>query len=92
MPAIGTKETVADSSAATWLLHEAFFAPDRMILTIVGDVKTDYAIKGKGGLQGFKRAGKTFARPLLDSPPSGIVRTGEAKDKADPHGDPSPPP
>jgi len=87
MPAIGTRETVANFKRNDMAAHhEAFFAPDRMILTIVGDVKTDYAIeKVKAVFKDFKNTGKALARPLLDSPPSGIVKTGEVKDKEQTH-------
>ncbi|MBI4949538.1 MAG: insulinase family protein [Deltaproteobacteria bacterium] len=87
MPAIGTRETVADFRRDDMVAHhEAFFVPDRMILTIVGDVKTDYAIeKVKAAFTDFKNTGKALARPLLDPPPSGIVKTGEMKDKEQTH-------
>lgn len=87
MPTIGIKETVAEFKREDMIKrHEAFIVPERMILTIVGDVKTDYAIeKVKSVFKDFKRTGAALPMPALDGPPSGIVKTGDVKEKEQTH-------
>lgn len=84
MPVIGTKETVTGINRDDLVKHhQEFFVPERMILTIVGDVNRDYAIERvKALFKDFKRTGKPLVLPPAEKHQETIRTTGEVKEKA----------
>ncbi|MBI5888562.1 MAG: insulinase family protein [Deltaproteobacteria bacterium] len=84
MPTIGSTETVSSFKREDAIKHyEAFFAPERMVITIVGDVKTPFVIeKARSLFKGFKRSGGLLIKPLIEERPNGISFTGATKQKA----------
>ncbi|MBI5345313.1 MAG: insulinase family protein, partial [Deltaproteobacteria bacterium] len=87
MPVIGTSDTVAGFKREDIIRHhEQFFAPDRLVLTIVGDVQTDYAVtRVKAALKDFTRPSTPLTPPIPEARQTDIRKTGAAKEKAQTH-------
>lgn len=87
MQAIGTKESVGALTRQDLVDHHAaFFAPDRMVLTVVGDMDTEYAIKKVSEAFGaFTRTSPPLAYPPDDTPETSVERTGAVKEKEQTH-------
>ena len=66
--------------------YRSFFVPERMVLTIVGDVNTAYAISSvKEAFKGFKSGSKRLPTPKTEERATEIRRAGAVKDKAQTH-------
>ncbi|MDO8426372.1 MAG: pitrilysin family protein, partial [Deltaproteobacteria bacterium] len=87
MPVIGTLESVSALKRDDLVKHrEEFFIPERMVFTVVGDVKTEYAIEKVNKLLGsFKRAPLPLNLPPEEGHQAGVRNTGEAKEKEQTH-------
>jgi len=83
----GTKESVAALTKADLAAHhKAFFTPERMVLTIVGDVDTERVREKVTALfNGFTRSQSSLPTPPEDKPELTIERTGAVKDKEQTH-------
>ncbi len=83
MPIKGTVETVSGFTREDLAAHhERIFAPERMILSVVGDVNTEEVIESvKESFRDFERSGGE--RPVVQEvgPVEGIVVTGDRKQK-----------
>jgi len=84
MPVKGTLETVAGFKREDIKGHyENVFAPERMVLSVVGDVNTDYVIERvREAFKGFERKGGAVPELKDEAPPSEVKRTGDTKLKA----------
>ncbi|MBI5826566.1 MAG: insulinase family protein, partial [Deltaproteobacteria bacterium] len=84
MPTTGTLETVnAFSRDDVIRRYEEFFAPDRMVLAIAGDVDADQAIERVTALfKGLKRPPSKLPAPPVEKRQTAIRSTGAVKDKA----------
>lgn len=87
MPSSGTAETVAAMKRADLVSHyEKFFVPERMVLTVVGDVNKDYAIeKVKAVFKDFKKAVPPPPAPPVEERQTKIRETGAVKEKEQTH-------
>jgi len=87
MPAIGTKESINSLTREDLLKHhQDFFAPERMVLTIVGDIETGKAYeKAKAMLGGIKKDGAPLTLPPEEAPKTAIEKTGAVKEKEQTH-------
>ncbi|MBI5233199.1 MAG: insulinase family protein, partial [Deltaproteobacteria bacterium] len=87
MPLNGTAESVTGITRDNLVeFYEAHFAPERMIVTIVGDVDSDYAIeKIKKTLGAFKRQSRPLLNPRPEKRPEEIRQVQDSKDKAQTH-------
>ncbi|MBI5643180.1 MAG: insulinase family protein [Deltaproteobacteria bacterium] len=87
MPSVGTVDTVSALTREDLISHyEKFFVPERMVLTIAGDIKTEYAIEKVTALfKDFKRSGVQLPPPPVEERQNEIRRTGEVKDKEQTH-------
>ncbi|MBI5491322.1 MAG: insulinase family protein [Deltaproteobacteria bacterium] len=87
MPVIGTVESVSSFKRDDLVSHwEEFFVPERMVFTVVGDVKTDYAIERVNKLfGGFKRASGPLAAPPQEEHQKEVRMTGDTKEKEQTH-------
>ncbi|MBI5560625.1 MAG: insulinase family protein, partial [Deltaproteobacteria bacterium] len=84
MPINGTEKTVKDfKSADLKNLYERLFAPERMVLSIVGDVNADYTIeKAAAAFKDFKARKKEGLPELTEEkPPAAVIKTGKKKEK-----------
>ncbi len=84
MPVIGTVETVSSFTREDLIKHyNRIFTPKRMVLAIVGDVNTEYAIEKVKELFGdFNREPSPMPKLPVEKRPDGVRRTGEVKEKA----------
>lgn len=84
MPVIGTPEAVSALKREDLLRHHGeFFTPQRMVLTIVGDLNRDYAIERVNSLfKGFKAATSPLPATPVENRQAGIRETGAVKEKA----------
>jgi zinc protease len=87
MQTIGTKESITALKREDLVAHhKTFFAPDRMVLTIVGDIDTEYAAQKVNELfSGFKRESTALPYPPEDRPETTIEKTGAVKEKEQTH-------
>ncbi len=87
MPVLGTIDTVNAIKREDILGHyERFFTPQRMVLTIVGDVDKDYAIKKVRELfKGFNKAGVDISAPPAEPEQKEIRTTSEKAVKEQTH-------
>ncbi|MBI5969768.1 MAG: insulinase family protein [Deltaproteobacteria bacterium] len=87
MPVLGTVETVNSLKREDILRHyERFFAPQRMVLTIAGDVNKDYAIKKVRELfKDFNKAAEDISAPPAEPEHKGIRTTAEKAVKEQTH-------
>lgn len=87
MPILGTIETVNSFKREEMVKHyERFFAPQRMVLTIAGDVDKDYALKKVRELfKDFNRDGQDISAPQPEAEMKGIRATGEKAVKEQTH-------
>lgn len=86
-PTIGIARTVKGLKRRDLLRHyKKFFVPERMVLTVVGDVQTGYVVKRiKEVFKGFDRAAPRLKEPRIEERQSGIRSTGDKKQKAQTH-------
>lgn len=84
MPLLGSVETVNSFTREALIKnYETFFVPDRMVLTIVGDINRDYAIaKVKALFRDFRRTGAPLAAPPKEEHQNSVRATGAVKEKA----------
>ncbi|MBE9529052.1 MAG: insulinase family protein, partial [Proteobacteria bacterium] len=87
MPTIGTKETVEALTRENLAEHYAsFFVPGRMVLTVVGDIDTEYvAAKVEEVFKEFRTEATALATPVTETRRSTSQRVGEMKEKAQTH-------
>lgn len=87
MPAIGTPETVSAFTREDMLRHyKTFFVPDRMIITIVGDVDAAYATeKVRELFKGFNAASAPLPSPVIEPYPIEVRSTGAIRQKEQTH-------
>lgn len=87
MQVAGTVESVNSLTRDDLLNHhQAFFAPERMVLTVVGDVDTDKALKKVTELfGGFKSAAAPLPQPPAEVYEDTIETTGAIKEKEQTH-------
>ncbi|MBI5561534.1 MAG: insulinase family protein [Deltaproteobacteria bacterium] len=87
MPVAGTQETVSAFTRDDVEKHyERFFSPDRMVLTIVGDVDAAYAVdKVKELFKGFNAASQPLAAPAAEAHQTEVRSTGAVKQKEQTH-------
>jgi zinc protease len=87
MQTIGTKESITALKREDLVAHhKTFFAPDRMVLTLVGDIDTEYAAQKVNELfSGFKRESSALPYPPEDRPETMIEKTGAVKEKEQTH-------
>ncbi len=84
MPVMGTEDSVSAFSRDDLVeYYRRIFTPQRMVLSVVGDVSTEYVVERvKEVFRDFKGSGTTLPSPPIDEGPTGIEHTGEVKDKA----------
>jgi zinc protease len=87
MPTIGTKESVEALTRKNLLDHyRDFFVPERMVLTVVGDIDTEYvAAKMEEAFSEFDNKGAPLATPPVETRRSTPQRVVEMKEKAQTH-------
>ncbi|MBI5236382.1 MAG: insulinase family protein [Deltaproteobacteria bacterium] len=89
MPVLGSPETVnAFTLEALKRHHDSVFVPDRMILTIVGDVDAGYVVEKVKAIFDGKWTGRNavaFVPPQPEAPLSGARSTGANLRKAQTH-------
>ncbi len=87
LPVMGTKESVSSLTREDLVRHhKEFFAPGRMVLTIVGDVDTDQAHeKVKALFGGFKNEAPPLPSPSKEPQRTSIEETGAVKEKEQAH-------
>ena len=87
MQTIGTKESISALKRDDLLNHhKSFFVPDRMVLTIVGDIDSEYAREKVSELfAGFNRGSAPLPYPPEDRPETTIEKTGAVKEKEQTH-------
>lgn len=87
MPVLGTVDTLNSLKREDILRHyERFFTPQRMVLTIAGDVNKDYAIKKIRELfKGFNKAGQDISAFPAEPALKGIRTTAEKAVKEQTH-------
>ncbi|MCC6502642.1 MAG: insulinase family protein [Deltaproteobacteria bacterium] len=87
MQTIGTKESISALKRDDLIAHHsAFFTPDRMVLTIVGDIDAERAKKKVSELfANFRRTSAALPVPPKDKPEIAIEKTGASKDKEQTH-------
>ena len=87
MQTIGTKESISALKRDDLINHhKSFFVPDRMVLTIVGDIDAEHAARKVSGLFAeFKRGSAALPYPPEDRPETTIEKTGAVKDKEQTH-------
>ncbi|MBI1911679.1 MAG: insulinase family protein [Deltaproteobacteria bacterium] len=87
MPVIGTEETISALTRQDLIdHHEKFFAPQRMVLTVVGDINTPYAIeKVKAAFKDFTKTGAELTQPPVEEHQTDIRITGDIKEKEQTH-------
>ena len=87
MQTIGTKESIGALKRGDLIAHHnAFFTPERMVLTIVGDVDAEKTKKKVTELfANFKRSSATLPTPPEDKPETTIEKTGASKNKEQTH-------
>lgn len=87
MKGIGTIENVeafTGDDLRQW--YSRTFVPERMVLTIVGDVDAEYArARAEELLGGFTREAPGLTPPAPASRPEAITKVGETKDKEQTH-------
>ncbi|MBI5238258.1 MAG: insulinase family protein [Deltaproteobacteria bacterium] len=84
LPVSGTVETVSAFKREDVTNHyERVFIPERMVLTIVGDVDAAYALKkAKEAFKGFSAKAPQFVEPLPEERTKEIRAAGEVKEKS----------
>lgn len=87
LPVMGSKESVSSLTRDDLLRHHRdFFAPGRMVLTIVGDIDTDQAHeKVKALFGGFKNDAPPLPAPPVEPERTTIETTGAVKEKEQAH-------
>jgi len=87
MPVIGTKETVSALTRDDLIRHhQTFFVPERMVLTVVGDVDTDKVYEKVKALFGeFKTAAAPLPAPPVEAHKTSIEKTGAIKEREQTH-------
>jgi zinc protease len=66
--------------------HKKTFAPERMVMAVVGDFDSRAAAeKIKAAFKGFKRSGETLKPPAQEARQNEPRKTGDSKDKAQTH-------
>ena len=72
-PVAGTLKTVNSMKRRDLVRHyRSFFVPDRMVITIVGDVNTAYAVTAvEKAFAGFKRRSRKLSTPPLEKRQNG---------------------
>src|SRR3972149_3528529 len=84
MPVIGTESTVSRFKREDLAdQYRKLFAPERTIISIVGDINTDYVIENaKAAFKDFKKILEKPAPALSDqSPPPSVAAPGEQQEK-----------
>lgn len=84
MPSLGTPETV-DSFKIEDLIahHNKFFVPQRLVITIVGDVNKDYATETvKRYFKDFNRKAAPLTQPPVETRQTAVRSTGDVKETA----------
>ena len=84
MPVIGTESTVSHFKREDLTdQYRRLFATERTIISIVGDINTDYVIENaKAAFKDFKQISEKTAPALSDqSPPPSVAATGEKQEK-----------
>lgn len=84
MPVSGTEESIVKLKRKDLVRHyNRHFTPERMVLTIIGDVDTEHAVgKIKERFEGFKKGSSRLPSPPKEKRRTGIRTTGDEKDKA----------
>ncbi len=84
MPVSGSLDSIKGITRDDIVSHyERHFTPERMVLVIVGDVKTADAVeKVRGLLKGFKPGAAALVAPPSEERAAGVRSTGAVKDKA----------
>lgn len=84
LPVSGTVETVSAFKRAEVASHyQRVFNPEKMVLTIVGDVNAAYVIeKTRDAFKGFSSKGPEFIEPAPEERAREIRSAGEVKEKA----------
>lgn len=95
MPVLGSPETVNSfTGEALKKHHDSVFVPERMILSIVGDIDAQYVIEKVNAAfdastvldrKGFERNAVPAATPQLEAPLNGVRLTGANLLKAQTH-------
>lgn len=87
MPSSGSAETVSALKRDDLVKHyENFFVPDRMVLTIVGDINRDYAVeKVKAAFKDFNRPATPLPATPVEERQTKIRETGAVKEKEQTH-------
>ena len=87
MQTIGTKESISALKRDDLIAHHgSFFTPERMVLTIVGDIDAERAKKKVSELfADFKRSSAALPVPPKDKPEIAIEKTGASKEKEQTH-------
>lgn len=87
MPSSGSVETVSALKRDDLVKHYSeFFVPSRMVLVIVGDINSDYAIeKVKAAFKDFKGDSVPLPSPPAEVRQTGIRETGGVKEKEQTH-------
>jgi len=87
MPSIGTPETVSAFTREDVIReYKALFAPDRMVITIVGDVDAAYAMdKVRELFKGFTAASAPLSAPAVEPHQTDIRSTGAVRQKEQTH-------
>jgi zinc protease len=87
MPVSGTMKTVNAIKRRDLVKHyRSFFVPERMVLTIVGDVNTAYVISSvKKAFKDFNRKSRRLPTPKIEARATEIRTAGAVNDKAQTH-------
>ncbi|MEE8574441.1 MAG: pitrilysin family protein, partial [Thermodesulfobacteriota bacterium] len=87
LPINGTLETVAGFTREDLVkFHKQIYVPERMVFTVVGDFKTDRAIrKIKEAFKNFEMSTATLTPPVPEERQTAMRTTGDKKDKSQTH-------
>ena len=83
MPTKGSIETVSALTSEDLFAHyRRVFVPEQMVLTIVGDIRSEEAIElAQEAFGDLEREGSSLPELKADEPPSEVISTGDVKDK-----------
>ncbi|HEY4706538.1 MAG TPA: pitrilysin family protein [Thermodesulfobacteriota bacterium] len=87
LPVMGTKESISALTRDDLVEHHhSFFVPERMVLTVVGDVDRDVVFGKVTALFGeFKKTAAPLPIPPVEAPKTAIERTGAVKEREQTH-------
>ncbi len=87
MPVNGTEKTISAFTVEDLRRHyQRIFVPERMVLSIVGDINTGSVIEQVRKAFGeFDRKAMELPVPTAEEGPSEVIRTGAREDKAQTH-------